>query len=490
VSGSVRRTALALIALLGLLAAALTYHQTIAADDYREDLRNPRALARAGAPRGRMITADGVVVAESVPAPDDPGRLVRVYPGGETFAHVTGYSTEVFGNTALEARRNDDLASADDRSLRARLLRTLGDDLGASDVHLTIHSDLQEAAAAALGDQRGAVVALDPATGAVLAMVSAPSFDPNSLVGSEGLEVGAALTADRDDPLLNRATAGLFPPGSTFKLITAAAGLDSEFVTPETRLPDSAELALPGSTSTITNFDGGVCGDGTFVTLERALAISCNTAFADLGMRLGAAALVETAEKAGWNARIPFDLVTATSTAPPAEVLDDDLPAIAQTALGQRDVRATPLQMALVAAAVANGGVVMKPHLVESVVGPVGGIVDRAQPEQWRRATTEDVANALGRMMQAVVTDGSGWRAQIPGLAVAGKTGTAEVPGAAPDVWFVAFAQTSSDSAGTQIAVAVVVEEGGSAGEDGTGGTVAAPVAAQVLEAWSRSGAR
>ncbi len=480
----IRRTAWALISLLGLLVVALTYQQTLAATGYQDDVRNPRtALERAEQPRGRIVSADGVVLAESVEVPDAPGTYARSYPEGETFAHLTGYSTPVFGDVGIERAASADLTSDDDGSLRALVLEALGASVAASDVVLTVRADLQEAALRALGDQRGAVVALDPATGAVLAMASLPTFDPNALIGSGALDAGNALTADPTQPLVNRAISVLYPPGSTFKLITAAAGLGTDFVRPETRLPDTDELELPGTTSTITNFEGGFCGDGEWVTLERAVAISCNTAFADLGMRIGAEDLVAAAEEAGWNRSIPFDLDVVPAQIPPARDLETDLPAVAQTALGQRDVRATPLQMALVAAAIANDGVMMRPHLVAEVIDPDGG-TDRREPADWRRAMTTDTAADLREMMRLVVSEGSGWRAQIPGFSLAGKTGTAEVPDSAPDVWFVAFGPADAEPGEPQIVVAVLVESGGALGEDGTGGSVAAPIARQVIEAW------
>jgi peptidoglycan glycosyltransferase len=467
-----------------MLALALTYQQTVAATAYRTDHRNPRVIAaRQELPRGRIVSADGVVLAESVQAADSTYR--RTYPEGEAFAHVVGYSTLLFGDTGVEDRRGEDLSSGDDGSLRAALLRAFGADPGPQDVRLTIRSDLQRAAAAALGAQRGAVVALDPDTGAVLAMVSSPSYDPNALTGESALENGAALVAAPDRPLLNRATEATYAPGSTFKLVTATAGLEADYVDPETRLPDSAELTLPGSTSTITNPGGGPCGNGDSITLQRALAVSCNTAFADLGMRLGAAALVTAAETAGWNDQIPFELGAVPSPMPPVSVLENDLPAVAQTALGQRDVRATPLQMALLTAAVANEGVAMAPYLVAEVVDGSGAVVHRAEPAPWRRAMSADTADALAVMMEAVITEGTGAAAAVPGLRLAGKTGTAEVPGGAPDVWFVVFGPTDADPGAGRITVAVVVESGGNRGDQGTGGSVAAPIARAVVAAWN-----
>jgi peptidoglycan glycosyltransferase len=312
-------------------------------------------------------------------------------------------------------------------------------------------------------------------------MVSSPTFDPNALAGPGALEAREALIEDPGRPLLDRSRSEFYAPGSTFKLIVSSAGLTTGFVTPETRLPDTDLLELPGSTATIANADGGFCGNGDTVTFERALVVSCNTAFADLGMRLGADALLEAAEDAGFNRPIPFDLPVVESVFPTE--LGNDLPATAQSAIGGRDVRASPLHMALIAAGIANEGVIMTPHLVDAVLDENGATVEQVEPAVWRRMMPAEDAVTLTAMMEKVVSEGTGWRAQIPGLTLAGKTGTAEVPGAPPDVWFVAFGPTDDPG----IAVAVLVESGGELGDEGSGGTVAAPIARAVIEAWARS---
>lgn len=478
-----RRLAATALCALALLAGGLTYQQAVAGPGYRDDVRNPRALLdRATRGRGPIITSDGVVVALSEPKPGGDGVLLRVYPEPGLYAHVTGYASSYFGDTGIEARYSEELRSGDDGSLTAAVFSLFGGDLRPHQVQLTIRDDLQRAAAAALGDQRGAVIALDPATGAVLALVSSPTFDPNVLSSGTPAD-GDALAADPARPLLDRAIAETYPPGSSFKILVALAGIEASLVTPETRLPDRSELELPGSTSVIRNADGGYCGDGTTLTLARALTVSCNTAFAELGMLIGAGPMVHAVEAAGFNGDIPFDLDTAPSLLPPAG-LDGDLPALAQTALGQRDVRATPLQMALVAGAVANRGVIMRPHLVGAILDADGEETWRLDPAPWRRAMAEDTAAALASMMEQVVAAGTGWRAAVPGVRVAGKTGTAEVPGGAPDVWFIGFAPVDPEPGEQQIAVAVLVEDGGSLGEDGSGGSVAAPIAQAVLAAF------
>ncbi len=478
-----RRLAAAALATLAVMAGGLTYQQAVAGPGYREDVRNPRALAdRATRERGPIVTADGVVVALSEPGPGAGASLVRTYPEQALYAHVVGYSSSYFGDTGLEARYAEDLRSGEDGSLTAALLGLLGSDLRAHQVRLTMRDDLQRAAAAALGDQYGAVVALDPVTGAVLALVSNPAFDPNVLAAGTPAE-GDALAADPEQPLLNRATAATYPPGSSFKVLVAAAGLESSLVTPETRFTDRIELELPGSTAVIRNADGAYCADGVSLSLERAVAVSCNTAFAELGMLVGAGPLLAAAEAAGFNHTIPFDLATVASVMP-TEGLEGDLPAVAQTSLGQRDVRATPLQMALVAAAVADHGVIMRPYLVEAILDADGAVARSTRPVPWRRAMEESTAGDLALMMEQVVASGTGWRAAVPGVRVAGKTGTAEVPGGAPQVWFIGFGPVEPGPGEPQIAVAVLVEDGGSLGEGASGGSVAAPIARAVLAAF------
>jgi len=481
VNPAVRRLAAACLAGLLLVAGGLTFQQAIAGPGYRDDLRNPRALLeRAARPRGQIVTADGVVVARSEEGPD--GVRVRVYPEGDLYGHVTGYASSYFGDTGIEATRAADLRSGNDGSLTAALFSLLGGDLRPHQVQLSLRDDLQRAAAAALGSQRGAVIALDPSTGAILALVSHPGFDPNVLATGAPAD-GDALDADADQPLLNRAIAAAYPPGSSFKVLVAAAALGTGDYDPASPLEDRDELALPGSTAVIRNADDGFCADGDTISLQRALAVSCNTAFAALGMEVGAGALLAAVEAAGFNGTIPFDFPTAASVLPP-DGLAEDPAALAQTALGQRDVRATPLQMALLAAAVANGGEIMRPYLVQAILDADGEETSRTRASTWRRAMAEEVAAALAQMMEAVVADGTGWRAAVPGVRLAGKTGTAEVPGGAPDVWFIGFGPVDALPGEPRIAIAVLVEDGGSLGEDASGGSVAAPIAQKVLAAF------
>jgi peptidoglycan glycosyltransferase len=326
------------------------------------------------------------------------------------------------------------------------------------------------------------VFAVDPSTGEVLVAVSTPGFDPNTLVGPDSGPAGRALEEDPSEPLLDRAIATTYPPGSTFKVITTAAALDAGIAGPSTEFPDPLTLPLPGSTGTISNYDDKVCVDGSRVTLEQAFIRSCNTVFAALGMEVGAEQLIETAEAFGFNSIIPYDLEVLASVVPEAGSFAVDPPAIAQNAIGQRDVRATPIQMALVAAAIANGGEIMIPFVVSDVFTADGTIESSTAPTRWRRATSPASAAVLTDMMERAVTSGTGRNAAVPGVRIAGKTGTAEVTGGPPHAWFIGFGPVDAAPGEPQIAIAVVIESGGSVGETATGGSVAAPVARQVFE--------
>ena len=481
-----RRTAWTILAGFLVLALATTWIQGVVGPDYRDDPRNPRLVAsRVGRERGAIVSADAVVTAESDPAPDGL-TFVRRYPTAERYAHTIGFVSVLFGATGLERERAADLVSNRDTTISGVLNALMGGDPRPRGLRLTIDDVVQTAARDALGDDRGAVFAIDPSTGAVLAAVSTPGFDPNTLVGPEAAPAGEALADDPSQPMLDRSIATTYPPGSTFKVITAAAALDAGLAGPSSQYSDVAILELPGSTATISNFDGEACVDGTTVTLEQAFVRSCNTVFAALGMEVGAEQLVATAEAFGFNEVIPYDLEVLASVVPAASSFGVDLPAVAQSAIGQRDIRATPIQMALVAAAVANGGEIMIPYVVSDVFTADGKIESSTSPILWRRATSPASAAVLADMMERVVTSGTGRNAAVPGVRIAGKTGTAEVGGGPPHVWFIGFGPVAAAPGEPQIALAVVVESGGSGGETATGGSVAAPIAQQVFEAFFR----
>ena len=484
-NGPVRHLAIALFLGFTLLIGAVTWHQIIVGPDYRDDARNLRLVAgRTGRERGTIITADGVVVSRSVADPDDPRVFRREYPEGPLYGHIVGYSTLLFGSTGLEEARAEDLVSNRDATISGVIRAIVGGDVRAKGLGLTINHELQEIAATALGGQRGAVVALDPRTGAILAMVSSPTFDANELLGAGAAAAGDEIAADPNTPLLNRAINETYPPGSTFKIITTAAALETGVAGPATEFDDPIALELPGSTAVIRNFSRGACDDGVTVELQRAFARSCNTTFAALGLEVGASDLVDTAEAFGINSDVPFDLTSLASFLPATEEFDFNLAGLAQTAIGERDVRVTPLQMALVGAAVANGGEIMEPYLVAEVFASDASIEAVTEPVVWRRAISPATADTIAELMELAVTSGTGTRAAVPGIRIGGKTGTAEVPGGPPHSWFVGFGPIEADEETPQIVVAVLVESGGDAGESATGGTVAAPIAQQLMAAF------
>ncbi|CAN5297732.1 penicillin-binding transpeptidase domain-containing protein [soil metagenome] len=479
-----RRVALACVVLFGLLLVNVNWVQVVKAEDYRDDPRNSRVLLRAyERERGpiAVLRQDGLreAVAESVRT-DGPLTWLRQYPGGPSYAHVTGYYSLVYGRTGIE-RAEDDVLSGDADELFVRRLSdyVTGREPQGASVLLTLDPRAQAAAYEGLQGNRGAVVALDPRTGAVLAMVSLPSFEPARLSSFEPADIReyyASLNDATDDPLLNRAISKTYPPGSTFKVVTAAAALESGQVTPETEIPSPVLLDLPQTDSDLRNFGGSACS-GETSTLAEALRISCNTAFGALGLQLGDEVLREQAGAFGFGEN---DLRVPTSVADSRFPDDPNAPQTAQSAIGQFDVRVTPLQMAMVAAGVANGGEVMEPYLVREVQSPDLSVLRTAGNDVLSRAVSDDVAAELTQMMELVVAEGSGRRAQIDGVRVAGKTGTAQhAPGRPPHAWFIGFAPADDP----QVAVAVVVEDGGNLGSEATGGALSAQIAAAVMRA-------
>ncbi|HEX5331498.1 MAG TPA: penicillin-binding protein 2 [Cellulomonas sp.] len=475
-----RRLATVVVVMFVVLIGGVSWVQFGQASALNNDTRNVRTLYREyGKPRGPIVVA-GQAIASSTPSADAFGYQ-RSYANGPLYSSVTGFYSVVNGASGLESAENDVLTGSADSLFLTRLqdLITGKQPLGSS-VELTINPAAQQAAWDALGDQRGAVVAIDPTTGAILAMVSKPGYDPNVLASHDTAAAGAAykeLLAADGNPLLNTAIKETYAPGSTFKLITAAAALESGRYAPDTAIPSPTVLDLPQTSATITNFGGEKCGDGTSSTLADALRISCNTAFAQLGMDLGQDALAAQADKFGFdNDGLTIPMPAAKSVFPPGL----DAPQTAQSAIGQFSVRVTPLQMAMVAAAIANGGQLMEPYLVQTVRTADLDVISKASPSVLSTAISPATATALRDMMVGVVENGTGTAAKIPGIQVAGKTGTAQTTdSSAPHAWFTAFAPADAP----RVAVAVLVEHGGNLGNEATGGRVAAPIAKAVMQA-------
>lgn len=480
-----RRAAYAILGAFVILIGSVTYIQAVEGPDLRDNPSNPRVIAwRTGRQRGPIMSADGTTLARSTPSANDATVYVRDYPQGDLYAHTVGFTSVLFGSRGIERTRSDELVSNRDSTISGVLNGLLGGDAKPRGIRLTLDHVLQEIAAEALGDQKGSVVALDPSTGEVLALVTYPRFDPNSLIGANAGAAGQALETDPDEPMRDRSIDQTYPPGSVFKVITTASGLDTGLVSSSSEFADPLALELPGSESTIQNFNERVCNNGTTVTLEFAFVKSCNTVFAQLGMDLGGDQLGQTAQAFGYNQEVPFEFDVLTSFFPPQGTIENDPPATAQNAIGQRDNRSTPLLMAMSAGAVANNGSLMVPYLVDEVFTSEGTVEDKATPTIWRRAMSPASAAVLSDLMEQVVISGTGRKATVPGVRIAGKTGTAQVTGKAPHAWFIGFGPVGATPDIPQIAIAVVVESGGDFGESATGGSVAAPIAQQVLAAF------
>ncbi|MGH3486676.1 MAG: penicillin-binding transpeptidase domain-containing protein, partial [Actinopolymorphaceae bacterium] len=365
----IRRIAVAFMVLFFALLANANYIQVFQAPDYNNNSDNTRVLLDEYARQRGPILVGNTEVAKSVPTTDDLVYL-RKYIRPELYGHLTGFYSYTLGPSAIEAAQNSILAGTDDQFFARRVvdLVTNRPPKGGS-VKLSIDPRAQQAAFDGLEGKTGSVVAIEPATGKILAMVSRPGYDPNRLSSHDAEKISTAWEELNDDPtapLENRATRRRYPPGSTFKLVTSAAALSSGKYTPETKVPAPAELDLPQTTRNMTNWQDGLCDSADQITLQRALETSCNTAYSDLGLKLGDEALREQAEKFGFGAAWLDDL-RGVSSVFPEEV---DKPQTALSAIGQFEVAATPLQMAMVTAGIANGGTVMKPYIVSELTGP------------------------------------------------------------------------------------------------------------------------
>ena len=493
----IRHVALVLMGCFGLLFVQLNRIQVFDAESLRDHPENTRTVQRDfERPRGRIVTADGVVVARTEEAEGSFERL-RIYPEGELYAHSAGWFSFNLGADGVERAWNDQLSGRTAGLQLSGLAGVLDDREEIGEVVLNLDHDIQLAAREALGDQRGAVVVLDPRDGAVLALWGYPSFDPNELAGFNGGEVNesyrALLEAD-GDPLRAPTHREVYFPGSTFKIVTAAAALGEGVVTLDQPVFPEVESYQPRFTDrAISNFGGRICG-GPLRDLVRQ---SCNAGFAQIGAELvGAEAMVRTAEAFGFNSVPPLDLPNTVASVMPTdfgieleEPTDDvpagvvsDVPRLAQASIGQNDVAATPLQMALVAAAVANGGRVPAPRVVDRVLDARGRAVESTAEATWRTATSAAVAAELREAMLLTVADGTARSLAREGWVVGAKTGTAQVGTDPPrsHSWMIAFAGRAGQA--PEVAIAVLVE-GLEGSVDATGGSVAGPIAGAVLDA-------
>ncbi|OBK25570.1 D,D-transpeptidase PbpA [Mycobacterium asiaticum] len=488
---SLRRISMTVMALIVLLLLNATMTQVFTADGLRADPRNQRVLLDEYSRQRGQIIAGGQLLAYSV-ATDSRFRFLRVYPNPEVFAPVTGFYSLRYSSAGLE-RAEDLLLNGSDERLFGRRLADFftGRDPRGGNVDTTINPRIQQAGWDAMQQGcggppcKGAVVAIEPATGKILALVSSPSYDPN-LLASHNAEVQAQawqrLRDNPDNPLINRAISETYPPGSTFKVITTAAALQAG-ATVNQQLTSAPTIPLPNSTATLENYGGTACSSEPTVSLSEAFAKSCNTAFVQLGLSTGADALRSMAQAFGLDtAPEPIPLQVAESTV--GAIADGA--ALGMTSIGQKDVALTPLQNAEVAAAIANGGVMMRPYLVESLKGPDLANISTTAPYQQRRAVSPQVAAKLAELMVGAEKLAQ-QKGAIPGVQIASKTGTAEhgtdprhTP---PHAWYIAFAPAQAP----KVAVAVLVENGGDR-LSATGGALAAPIGRAVIEAALQGG--
>ncbi len=476
-SRSLNRLAVGLLVLMVALLVQLTRLQVLQADELNAMPGNQRTLLTEYSRQRGPILVDRAPIAESVET-DGNLKYLRRYEAGEEFASATGFYSVVFGSTGLERAENAVLSGEDPRLFVDRMQQLFaGRQPQGGAVETTLNPSAQIAAWNGLKGVIGSVVAVEPATGRILAQVQSPSFDPNLLAGHDSKAVNEyydALEADPAKPLLNRPIAKTNPPGSTYKVVTAAAALESGEFSADSVIPGPATYRLPGTNVDLPNWFDGPCGPDGKVTLAEALAISCNTAFAWLGNELGDDALRDQSQKFGFGESFETPQRVAASAFPE----DPDPSQTAQAAIGQFDVRATALQMAMVAGGVGNRGVTMRPGIVDQTTAPDLSPLGTFEPTDFARAMTEENAAELTEMMVGVVSSGTGSSAQIPGVAVAGKTGTAQTGDGRPSIaWFIAFAPAQNP----EVAVAVAVEDAGT--DEVSGNRLAGPIARAVMQA-------
>jgi peptidoglycan glycosyltransferase len=456
----IRRLFIFFALLFVALLVQLTYVQVWAAPKLKTNPSNTRAIEEEmKVDRGTILSADGVELAVNE---KDGQYFIREYPEGDLTSPWLGYNSLQYGRAGVERIYNEELSGQSGLlGITSYWDELVGKTHAGANLKLTINMAVQRAAAEALGERKGAVVALDPRTGAVIAMVSYPRYDPNKLESS-----WKDINSNEDKPLLNRATMGLYPPGSVFKIIVAAAGLETGIVEPDAEFTDTGSVMAGGFE--VNNYGDSVYGDHDFT---KAFASSINTTFAKVGVELGAETLADYANAFGFGQQPPWALSSSASVFPAPE--DMDKAHLAQVSYGQGEVLATPLEIALAASAVANGGQIMKPYLLDQVLDSDGDVLSQTKPERWLTAVSAATASAVRDLMVEAVNNGTGTRAALENVQVAGKTGTAEIADAEPHAWFAGFAPAEDP----QVVVAVVVENGG------TGGSVAAPITRAVIAA-------
>ncbi|MCC2594588.1 penicillin-binding protein 2 [Tessaracoccus sp. OS52] len=473
-NGPLRKVSIFVALMMAALLANLTYISVVASEDLQAHPRNRRVRDAEFAQNRGAILVGNQPIAVTTRSDSTAFPWARTYPEGPLWSAITGWYSYDYGRSNLEQQYNEEMSGTGSVQAVGRVLDVLAGRMPqGANISTTLNARAQGAAVGALGDQQGAAVAINYETGEILALASTPTYDPNLLSTLD-------LTAERDawdellnassEPLKNRAVREVYPPGSTFKLVTAAAALEAG-LTKDTVLDAPRSLPLPNSNSTMGNSTN--CG-GTEVTLEQAMKTSCNTAFGTLGMQVGGEALQDMAQAFGFNTDLGLDLPSAQSRFP--DELDE-----AQTALssiGQFDVAASPLQMLMVAAAIANDGVLMQPHIVKEVTSRDLRVLESQGPTELARPISAESARQLQEMMVATVADGTGRPAQVSGLTIGGKTGTAESDPSRPNyAWFVGYAEDP------KVAIVAFVQSTDVEPDDISGGRVAAPIFTAIMEA-------
>lgn len=477
----------------------VTYLQFWKAEDYNTDPANARVAAAAfSRERGLILVGDNPV-ARSEPV-DDQYDYLRVYPQRQQFAHVTGY-LQLGSQTGIERSQNEVLSGEDPRLFVNRLVDLLkGDTNQGGNVLLTLNAKAQKAAFQTLRDTvgpqgEGAVVAIEPSTGRILAMASFPSYDPNDLASHNAEERNAAyarLDANEHEPLLNRAIQTRLFPGSTFKVVTAAAAIESGLYSADDDVPSGATWQLPGTTGdqNVVDNEGRTGCSPDEISFAKAMEDSCNTAFGKMAVEMGPETLRNQAEAFGFNSDYLLDLSPQARSVFPEEVVDvidgvEQPPRelndaeTARSGFGQFEVQATPLQMAMVMAAIGNNGSLMRPYLVQEIQTAAFDVLETTEPEELRQAISSRTASQVTELLVSTVDNGTAYPAAIDGISVAGKTGTAQrgVAGAPPYAWFASFAPAEN----AEVAVAVMIQE--APGKDISGGQLGGPIAKAVMEA-------
>ncbi len=475
----IRRVANVILLMFLSLFVAASAMQVVNADALNNDSRNQRAVFDGYKTQRGAILVDNIPIAESTPS-NDAYHFLRKY-SAEQYSAITGFYSLYQGRTGLENYLDNSLRGDNSAQFFEQLNALFsGNPVTGASVELSIDENIQQVAWDALGNNRGAVIAMDPSTGRIIALVSKPGFDANLLATHNTADASAnykTLLTRKDAPLINRAIGGdLYAPGSVFKLIVASAAFESGKYTPQSTLPNPSKYTLPGTKTTITNAGESSCGGSPKVSIATALKLSCNIPFAQLGIALGQEAIAAQAKKFGFGESVTIPMKSTASVYPTG--MDD-----AQTGLssfGQFDVRVSPLQIVMVSAAIANDGIQMQPYLVDQIFTSNLTLLQETKPTELRRSISTSTAESVKNMMISAVATGVSSNARIPGVVVAGKTGTAENGVGQPyTLWFTGFAPAKNP----KVAIAVVIENGGGFGQSGRGNSVAAPIAKKVMQA-------